>query len=628
MAKGFLSGAVLGAVTSVAGAGLLSLSVGMPRAVDPPEVAEVEVPAESAFESARDDLVVERPASEAERPSGTAPQINPPARDDLAPLDDADTTPAATPDPDMGAASLAAPEENPQAAEMNVGRESSAPASAPAAAAPVAPEAEANLSVSTEPAAPPVVPSESAPPPEDSLVGLVPPEDTEDDTLIRQNMRAQAGNGGPMPQPWRPGPDDAMFAAPSQPAVPIGGDAAPPQVADTPPSVSVSDLSEPAAPEGAPDAGDAEQAYQPSEFDAAPYAGPAPAPAASGKAQSAQQLEQGQSGVAPIDAGQDEPAPGDAALPDTSEATEGAGTPLTPAPVPDAADTELNEPQQDGASFAAIDVDSDGPSMQPPVEQADEQAPLIGKEPAQPMAPETGRELLGDVVISPRVPPLERYAAPFHAAGDKPLMSVVLIDDGSGPLGPRDIGAFPYPLTVALDAAAPGAFQRMKRYREQGVEVMALADLPPDATPEEARADIQAVLERLPEIVAVLEGTGTGLKGAPEVASGVVEHIAQSGHGLVLLPQGRNAAQPFALPEKMPSVSVFRDLDGQGQGAAVVRRFLEHAASRAGQNGPVVLLGRLRPDTVSSLRRWGSNGPGSAAVDIVPISSLLLQSSD
>ena len=118
------------------------------------------------------------------------------------------------------------------------------------------------------------------------------------------------------------------------------------------------------------------------------------------------------------------------------------------------------------------------------------------------------------------------------------------------------------------------------------------------------------------------------MKGAPEVASGVVEHIAQSGHGLVLLPQGRNAAQPFALPEKMPSVSVFRDLDGQGQGAAVVRRFLEHAASRAGQNGPVVLLGRLRPDTVSSLRRWGSNGPGSAAVDIVPISSLLLQSSD
>jgi polysaccharide deacetylase 2 family uncharacterized protein YibQ len=72
----------------------------------------------------------------------------------------------------------------------------------------------------------------------------------------------------------------------------------------------------------------------------------------------------------------------------------------------------------------------------------------------------------------------------------------------------------------------------------------------------------------------------------------------------------------------VPAATIYRDLDGEGQDAQVIRRFIDQAAFRARQDSGVVLLGRMRPDTVTALINWG-NDKRAAQVAQVPLSAVL-----
>lgn len=69
---------------------------------------------------------------------------------------------------------------------------------------------------------------------------------------------------------------------------------------------------------------------------------------------------------------------------------------------------------------------------------------------------------------------------------------------------------------------------------------------------------------------------------------------------------------------------IYRDIDGDDQDARVIRRFIDQAAFRARQESGVVLLGRVRPDTISALILWGTVNQGSD-VAFVPLSAILTQ---
>ncbi len=75
----------------------------------------------------------------------------------------------------------------------------------------------------------------------------------------------------------------------------------------------------------------------------------------------------------------------------------------------------------------------------------------------------------------------------------------------------------------------------------------------------------------------------------------------------------------------MPSATLFRDLDGDGQDQGLIRLTLDQAAFRARQEGAVVMLGRLRADTISALLLWGLQDRGNT-IELVPISSVLKES--
>lgn len=222
--------------------------------------------------------------------------------------------------------------------------------------------------------------------------------------------------------------------------------------------------------------------------------------------------------------------------------------------------------------------------------------------------------------------PITQYAQPFANAENKPLMSIILIDDGSNPTsgapGIAALRSFPYTLSFAVDSALPDAAERVALYREEGFEVLAMVDLPQGALASDVETTLGVTLSQMREVVGVLEGTREGVQSTREVADQVTAILAQSGHGLVTQDKGLNTMPKLARKEGVPADPVFRDFDSAGQTATVIRRFLDQAAFKAGQEGAVVMLGRLRPDTISALLLWGLQDR-AGKVALAPISAVL-----
>jgi polysaccharide deacetylase 2 family uncharacterized protein YibQ len=222
-------------------------------------------------------------------------------------------------------------------------------------------------------------------------------------------------------------------------------------------------------------------------------------------------------------------------------------------------------------------------------------------------------------------PALARNAVAAEVPPGKPLMAIVLIDDGSGALGREALGAFPYPLSIAIPATHPDAGAAAARYREAGFEVLVDVDLPEGASAADVEVAMAAWLDRVPQAVAVIEGDGTGLQSSREASAQLAPILLETGHGLVMRPNGLDTAQKLIAREGVPSATLFRDFDAQGQNAAAVRRFLDQAAVRAGQRQTgVIMLGRLRADTISALLIWGLQDR-AASVALVPVSAVLRQ---
>ncbi|MDW4497543.1 divergent polysaccharide deacetylase family protein [Sulfitobacter sp. D35] len=223
-------------------------------------------------------------------------------------------------------------------------------------------------------------------------------------------------------------------------------------------------------------------------------------------------------------------------------------------------------------------------------------------------------------------PPLVQFAKAFDDPGGKPLMAIVLVDDGA-PLGDEVVGIealgrFPYPVSFAIDATLPDAAARMQEYRARGFEVLAMLDLPEGATARDAEVSVAAAFGNLPEAVALMEGTGSGIQSTRAASNQVTAILGQTGHGLVTQNRGLNTAQKLAVKEGVPAAAVFRDFDGKEQTPSAIRRSLDQAAFRAGQEGAVVMLGRLRPDTISALLLWGLQDR-AGKVALAPVSAVL-----
>lgn len=218
--------------------------------------------------------------------------------------------------------------------------------------------------------------------------------------------------------------------------------------------------------------------------------------------------------------------------------------------------------------------------------------------------------------------PLEQFAATYDDPGALPQLSVVLIDDGTGPLGANTFRNFPFPLSFAIPPSHPNVAETVRAYRAQGFEVLALMDLPERAQPSDVEVNLMATLDRIPEVVGFLESPGAGMQSHRKIVDAVTGALAESRHGLVLQGKGLNTAEAQAGKAGVAASTVFRDFDAVGEDADQIRRVLNQATFRAKQRGSVILQGRLRADTLSALVLWGLQDR-SSDVAVVPVSAIL-----
>ncbi|MEM9576145.1 MAG: divergent polysaccharide deacetylase family protein [Pseudomonadota bacterium] len=273
------------------------------------------------------------------------------------------------------------------------------------------------------------------------------------------------------------------------------------------------------------------------------------------------------------------------------------------------------------------------PAARPSTEDAGSASVRVNRLPtldaAAPIPDASAADATDEVSDAPErtdLPPIERFAAVFDNPENKPLMTVILIDDGVDipalPTGLSAIQQLPHPVSFAVDALLPDAADRMRTYRAAGFEVLAMVDLPEGARAADAEVSLSVALDAMPEVVGVLDGVRTGIQTSPDAGRQVAQILAQTGHGLVTQNRGLNTVQKLAARQGVPSAVVFRDFDAKGQSSVVIRRFLDHAAFRAGQEGKVIMLGRLREETLAALVVWALQDRASS-VAMAPVSAAL-----
>ncbi|MGR3572868.1 divergent polysaccharide deacetylase family protein [Brevirhabdus sp.] len=218
---------------------------------------------------------------------------------------------------------------------------------------------------------------------------------------------------------------------------------------------------------------------------------------------------------------------------------------------------------------------------------------------------------------------LKRYARPFDVTAGRPLMSIVLIDDGRTQPDAEALKSLSFPVTFAIDPSLPDATRRAEMYRAAGQEVLVLAQsLTRGTTPAKADAILKDYAARLPEAVGLMDRTGQGLRTDRKLLAEVIRSLADRGQGLLVQDRGLNTVAAAAERQGVETALVFRALDADKERWTVIKRYLDRAAFKAAKDGSVVMVGHTYPDTYRGILEWSLDGRAEA-VALAPISAVM-----
>lgn len=218
--------------------------------------------------------------------------------------------------------------------------------------------------------------------------------------------------------------------------------------------------------------------------------------------------------------------------------------------------------------------------------------------------PTEGADEAASEEIATDAPAHLRYAAPFDNPNDLPLMSIVLLDDGTVPGIFDMITDIGFPATVVLDAGAALVGTRMTAYRAGGVELGLQADLPENPTPSDVEVTLEAAFGAVPEAVALFVDERDGGKASRDVSSQVMQILADKGRGFVSFQEGLGNSVRDAAQANVPAAAVARDLDESVAAPSDLNRILDQAAFNARQSGKNVLVARITPELLTGLKAW------------------------
>ncbi len=674
MGRGYVFGLLAGALFSSVSVGALSLMwppVAVPLPPEMPGAAEAPAPEapvpattpETAAPAATDAATAPEPVESAE-----APETEPSAEAVKTPEAEAPAAPTAQaptsePEPSEAAPAveteMAAPETAPVATETAAPAETTASAPAPETVAPAADNA---APAPAETAASEPAPVE-APTPDSATAGVVAEEPASETAPAPDQVAAAplpeapvvdvpAGSefNRPKPEvdPVVPAPQPAPSAASAPTVSEPSAEAGPELTERTPAAVPEGQAVAPAAlPEPAPAAPDA-MAEAPTGETAVPVPPPglamtpdlAPAPEATDESAMADE---------------NAPAPTEPDLPDTAAADAPTGRLpqiIAPAP-PEPNDSAEAQPGAEVETAPPAETANKPRFLTPGTRRATGDGPvIIDVAPQAPIGaasgPKIGFQKVPGVQIN-RLPSIEgsapqpapdasvpaeseapqtdravdRYAATFDNPGGKPVIAVILIDDGAADgSDPDSVAAIGAPVTVAIDPEGAGAAARAQTYRLSGDEIAILAPaLPAGATPSDVEIGYQGIVQALPESVALVAGPESALQGDRRLAQHIASLLGAEGRALVTYAKGLNPARQAAERAGVPYVGITRSLDEAGQDDVAMQRLLDRAAFEAARTGNVLVIGHATPATVSALTGWIASGRKEAVIG--PLSAVI-----
>jgi uncharacterized protein len=237
-------------------------------------------------------------------------------------------------------------------------------------------------------------------------------------------------------------------------------------------------------------------------------------------------------------------------------------------------------------------------------------------------------DLAVDPAVDPNAPaedarPIARFAATFDNPDAKPPMAIVLIDRGPAELDRAGLAALPFPVSFALDPLDPATPERAALYRAAGREVvMLVTGIAQGAQASDVEVAFQSMEQGLPEAVAAMDLAEPAFQNNRGLAGAIVPILKAQGRGLVTWDAGLNAADQVARREDLEAAMVFRDLGTAGQDKVAMRRLLDRAVFKAGQDGSVSVVGEANPETVAALLEWSVEGK-AATVALAPVTAVL-----
>ncbi len=220
---------------------------------------------------------------------------------------------------------------------------------------------------------------------------------------------------------------------------------------------------------------------------------------------------------------------------------------------------------------------------------------------------------------------LARNALQIELEQGLPLFGVVLIDRTGGDLPVAEIASLPIPVAVAMDPKTQGAGSAAEGYRATGHEVLVLAeDLPLGGNAADLSIAVTALLAQFPSAIGILLPPDSDVARDRAAMDQLTMLLARSGHGLVFVPEGLNAAGQAAAAANVPSVDIFRVLDAKGEGVPLMTRYMNRAAFEASRNQTVAVLGTIQPGTLQALLSW-VDGRRAGTVTVAPISAIMVK---
>lgn len=246
--------------------------------------------------------------------------------------------------------------------------------------------------------------------------------------------------------------------------------------------------------------------------------------------------------------------------------------------------------------------------------------PTIGSQEDAPESDATAENVVQEPVQSDVA--LIAHSEPFTADGQS-LFSIVIIDVGREGVPREQLLNSTYPITVAIDPVAPEAASLAAQYRAAGIEVVALVnDLPLAAQPSDVQVAVSGYFDILDRSIAIMDPLDRRLQRNSSLLQPVLGALSATGHGLLTYAQGLNSARQTARRYDVPSASVFRILDAEGERAPKIKRYLKRAAFNANKNGAVVVVGRSYSETMTAILEWALES-NDTSMSIAPLSSIL-----